>query len=51
MWNWTQSSELQCLACLHSELEGQLGVCLVGKPLGMASALARSHQPLPETAH
>lgn len=47
MWNWTQSSELQCLAHRHSELGwgGQLGICLVGKPLGMVSALARSHQP------
>lgn len=31
MWNWAQSSELQCLAHLHSELGGGATWCLSGR--------------------
>lgn len=49
MWNWTQSSEIQSLACLHAEPEGHWclpcrkasgnALCPGSKP----SALAGSH--------
>lgn len=52
MWDWTQTSEFQCLACLHSEPEGNWclpcreasgnGLCPGSKPPALAGSHTRS---------